>query len=603
MKTRIWLGAALAATISHVSVPAFSQSQTDINNKILQTLPDNQRGAITAAGLRGVLNAINGARGQPLGIAELGTDGRLLPQQGPSSFSPNTLTLPPADNGSAGAISGMSAQAGGGVYRALSSWFSDRANVLAFPGNDLSDKYAAACASLPATGGTIYIPGRTYTASRGLACDGKAVNVLGDGPGVTVVQFTSAAAGQAGLSSAPGDALRPITIRDISLITTVNQTNLNAAITIRYNSTSSNIFKGPRISNVEIAGLGNNTTYWGKGIDLYNAWGFDIHGVHVRGKDVGGATSYPAANLDAAISITGENGGGCSDGKISSVNAFFVRYVGYVSGDCEGLHWTDNTGVAVDQGITWPNAKGHPGFFISNNHFNTFSTAVAISGAQQGFIANNLLYKWTGSNQDWRGVVLGTYASGGTTYYASDNIVRGNTMFGYAGGGSAGGTSVGIDASGGDGNMLESNHLVRMDYNFDFGNIGTTNTASGNTAVATGSGWQKRVGLNTISRNNTPVQAGNDTWYIPMTGGGSTNVGAWFQKFFLCADNSPVSYTDLTNAEAGRQITIIGQNTNSTFVNNARIRLKGGTNFVTSAGSSLTLTYTGEYWQEIGRSQ
>ena len=56
-------------------------------------------------------------------------------------------------------------------------------------------------------------------------------------------------------------------------------------------------------------------------------------------------------------------------------------------------------------------------------------------------------------------------------------------------------------------------------------------------------------------------------------------------------------------AEAGRQITIIGQNAHSTIVHNARIRLRGGANFTTSAGSSLTLLHTGEYWQEIARSQ
>ncbi|MBK3395340.1 hypothetical protein HPY23_02085, partial [Methylobacterium sp. IF7SW-B2] len=121
-----------------------------------------------------------------------------------------------------------------------------------------------------------------------------------------------------------------------------------------------------------------------------------------------------------------------------------------------------------------------------------------------------------------------------------------------------------------------ANRFYRMDWNFDFGNIGTTNTVFDNAAVATVQGWQKRIGLNTISRNNNPVQAGADQWFIPLTGGGSANVGAWFQRFFLAADSSATMYTDFTNAEAGRQITIIGQNANSTIVNNSRIHLKGG---------------------------
>ncbi|AWB22440.1 hypothetical protein DA075_17220 [Methylobacterium currus] len=494
---------------------------------------------------------------------------------------------------------------GTGLYRSLLDWFSDRANVLAFPGADLSQKFAAACAALPSTGGTIYLPKGMPPANGRLVCNGKSVSLKGDGPGVSQIVFTSAAAGAAGTALSPGDALRPITIDGLTLTTAVDQVNGNAAITLRYGSAPSSIFKGPRVTNVEIAGAGNNATYWDRGIDAYNIWGFDFHGLNIRGKDVGGATAFPSAGMGAAISITGENGGGCSDGKISGVNAVFARYVGYVSGDCEGLHWTDNTGVPVDQGITWPDAKGYPGFFISNNHFNTFSTAIAISGAQQGFITGNLLYKWTGSAQDWRGIVLGTAVGGGTTYYATDNIVRGNTLFGYSGGGAAGGSSVGLDASGGDGNMIAVNRFVRMDWVFNFGGIGSTNVVTDNTAVATGSGWQKNIGFNTISRNNVPVAAGNDPNYIPFgTGSATFNVGAWFQKVFYTNNPSTaVTMTDFTNAEVGRQITIIAQDANTTIANNARIRLKGGTNMTMVSGASLTLLNTGSYWQEIGRSQ
>ncbi|WP_158004011.1 hypothetical protein, partial [Methylobacterium indicum] len=175
--------------------------------------------------------------------------------------------------------------------------------------------------------------------------------------------------------------------------------------------------------------------------------------------------------------------------------------------------------------------------------------------------------------------------------------------YGSARGGAAGGTAIGVDATGGDGNTISGNRFYAMDWNFDFGNIGTTNTVLDNNAVATTQGWQKRIGLNTISRNNQPVQAGNDQWYIPLAGGGNFNVGAWFQRFFLSADSSAATYTDFINAEAGCQITIIGLNANSTIANSARIRLKGGANFTTSQGSSLTLAYTGEYWQEISRTQ
>ena len=522
----------------------------------------------------------------------------------PTYNTTNTDRLLIQGRGSTGEISGMSARpAEAAEPRSFADWFSDRANVAAFPGADLSAKFAAACASLRSSGGTIYIPGRTWTANGALVCRGKAVSVFGDGPGVTAINFTSATAGAAGIVLEPGDVLRPVTVRDFSLITLVDQVNGNTGISISYGSAFSNIFKGPKVQNVEIVGAGNNTTYWGNGVRGRNIWGFDLHQVHVRGKDVGGATAFPAANTNAAILIEGQNGGGCSDGKISGVNAFFVRYVGYVSGDCEGLHWIDNTGVAVGSGIVWPDAKAHPGFFIARNHFNVFTRGIAVSGAVQGIVNDNLIYKWTNSAQNFAGISFLTYASGGTTYYANNNIAHHNTIVGYAGAASKGGESIGIDATGGDGNIFQGNTFLSTDYPFDFGNIGSKNTVADNTAVGTVSGWQKRVGLSTISRNNTPALAGNDQWNIPITGGGAPNVGAWFQRFFVFGDASPRTYTDFTNAEAGHQVTLIGVNANSTVANNARVRLRGGANFTTSAGSALTLIFTGEYWQEIGRSQ
>ena len=57
--------------------PALAQSKDDITSRIDAALPDNGRGQITASGLRGVLNSLNAARGQPSGIAELDVQGKL----------------------------------------------------------------------------------------------------------------------------------------------------------------------------------------------------------------------------------------------------------------------------------------------------------------------------------------------------------------------------------------------------------------------------------------------------------------------------------------------------------------------------------------------
>lgn len=77
----------LATVALFAASPAFAQSKEDVASKISSALPSTNRGQITAQSLRDVMNTLNGARGQPNGIAELGPDGRLLPTQGQSSFT------------------------------------------------------------------------------------------------------------------------------------------------------------------------------------------------------------------------------------------------------------------------------------------------------------------------------------------------------------------------------------------------------------------------------------------------------------------------------------------------------------------------------------
>lgn len=67
----------------------------------------------------------------------------------PAYNTTNTDRLLIQGRGSTGEISSMSARsAEASEPRSLADWFSDRANVAAFPGKDLSAKFAAACASL-----------------------------------------------------------------------------------------------------------------------------------------------------------------------------------------------------------------------------------------------------------------------------------------------------------------------------------------------------------------------------------------------------------------------------------------------------------------------
>jgi hypothetical protein len=107
-----WGGLLSAALLVSDVTLASAQSQSDIANKIGASLPDNGRGQITASGVRGVLNAINGARGVPTGIATLDSNGVLPVGQ----FPPANLLTPTASGRKAveqGDASGLTLGIGG----------------------------------------------------------------------------------------------------------------------------------------------------------------------------------------------------------------------------------------------------------------------------------------------------------------------------------------------------------------------------------------------------------------------------------------------------------------------------------------------------------
>jgi hypothetical protein len=87
---------------------AHAQSQDQIAAQIAASLPDNGRGAITASGLRGVLNSLNGAVGNvtatigvPNGIASLDSSGRIPASQltSPLTLTNAALTTPAISGG------------------------------------------------------------------------------------------------------------------------------------------------------------------------------------------------------------------------------------------------------------------------------------------------------------------------------------------------------------------------------------------------------------------------------------------------------------------------------------------------------------------------
>ncbi len=197
------------------------------------------------------------------------------------------------------------------------------------------------------------------------------------------------------------------------------------------------------------------------------------------------------------FSITGESAAlAARYGKFSGVNVFFARYVGYVRGDCEGLHWTDNT-ASRSTGVLPGPTQGAPGFFYLEQPLQHVLDGGLRFRERSRLHCEQPAYKWTGSesNQDWRGILPWHLRRRRDDLLRERQHARDNILYGYAWGRAAGGVAVGIEP--------RAETATRCPPIASIAWIGLRLRPiserpirfSNNTAVATVQGWQKRIGL------------------------------------------------------------------------------------------------------------
>jgi hypothetical protein len=467
-----------------------------------------------------------------------------------------------------------------------------------------------ALSSVPlSAGGTLYFPHGTYTCSTKIQVSNKPISILGDGPGISIINFSSGTAGNAGLSISQNSPASSTMISGLSLVTNVAQA-ANDGLLVNY-TIPPNVDRTVTISNADVNGGIANANYWHRGINCINCGYGVIDNFHIKGKNESNPPGgISASNMLAGIALSAKS----SDMRIGKGSVIFSYYGAYISGDSESQQFSESTMLAVNYGWFNDDFAGSadataipqpPGPRILNSHCAAYFGCVVIKGWTQTTISGgNLFYQRPEGTSAWVGVSLlnGTY-QGPVTVGTIASDISGTTLTGFfAGGSSAIGFNFGSLANG---NFINGNAAAPLTNFANFNGSSGTNFVSNNSATGGLTGvWFLNPAPTTVAFNNFLINAGTDTGTVLFPANAVTpNVGGFVVSSFITANSSPTTITNFLNGYVGQIITIVANDANTTVQNNAGVILHSGANYIMGLGNTLTLKREqNTYWREIGRS-
>lgn len=289
-------------------------------------------------------------------------------------------------------------------------------------GDSVTDDTAAivaAMATANANGAVLYFPPGRYKMTQRLTLPNAPITVLGDGSGISTIEWTNASGGilyQPAILSDPAGAGvdRELTIKGLTLRTTQN--GGGAAIEAIWPENPGQAAETANISDVQIRGQ-SFVQYWNTGIKLVGARNSRIENTNIYG-----STATPTG-LDKGIHI--HSNGSSTDYRISDVEISGVNTGIHVDGGVAG-QGSGPEGVLVHQatitsanfGIHVVTADPEPMLNVRGSHM-----AVRMSGIRTNAIASvlneNTIYLFPSS---------GTPAVGIYTDNAYDLTIRDNWL-------------------------------------------------------------------------------------------------------------------------------------------------------------------------------
>lgn len=357
------------------------------------------------------------------------------------SPSLKSLTLPMADQGSSGNISGMSVKpAAGTVARALGTRANDSLNAKDFgavgAGGDDTTPIQTMFGALSDGGQLRFLQG-LYAGTASQAVTGKSLFLRGEGSRLT--RFQKLGAGD-GISVVLNGGRQSADMRGVTLETTGY--NSGTAISVNYGLTGFENRENTRLlwDDVEIRGTDVKTNGWSRLAHLSNINGATFSKLQLNGI----STQGTAGGNEATQTITpmGLEWDGVqypTDAVFSQTRAYQLGTAFKFAGATEGINFDQFTTVSVGTMVAWTPDSGYAGrphFSLTNGHANVFKTIAQLDGVQQIGIYNVQGYHQQGPS------------SNGVLYQINNGIdaeLGGNGLFKYSG---TGVTTTGMAFSG-----------------------------------------------------------------------------------------------------------------------------------------------------------
>lgn len=418
----------------------------------------------------------------------------------------------------------------------------------------------------------------------------KAINWKGAGRGLTILRWTSGATSGGGIDITFTTIILPPSVTGMTLETQAVATG--TALKITGPVVASSTHSGPFVKNIGIKADNEATSQsWDIGMHFVSCWYMDVSSFSIDGHD---DDALPPFAQTAGVKIETSN-----VGRFYNFDIFHVEnaILGAGTTKGEGMSFSEFELVGVTNGIVMGSTTlNAPGTNIGPGHINSYETGINLTKHDQTSIHDILLFKTSATDSTWIGINLvdcdsmhvhdnemhgSTTTTGSTTGIiingdGSDNsVIHDNRFQGFSGA-----TKVGVLLTNGAG----INHI--HDNNSD---ANTTNTVLIDASAT----------KDNILRDNFPTSIQTFT-----ANDATPSVGNALNRHFNTANSSPTTVTTLDDGYTGQIVSILVNDTNTTFQHNGTgFVLEGGVNFVPGNGAIITFrqdTASG-LWREMSR--
>jgi hypothetical protein len=425
--------------------------------------------------------------------------------------------------------------------------------------------------TVSATGDAIYFPRGIYKCTSDLTHSNDPITVFGDGMGISVLKFTSAATN--GFDFNFDDATDNLNMHDLSIYTekvgggdAINATWPNVALS-RANCSLENLDIGNTVAT-------EATAYWNYGIVLNNSRNAVIDKIWFSGETTNGRLS------SAAIYLTGATKGP----KISNIYSFYtITSIWALNSTAEATIrdcFLEETTTGINFNLD--TSQVHNKFL--GCHISSDQNGITLFKNSRAHITDNSMIKDSASTGNYTGVRL---ESSSDFAIVTDNYIKNDA--------SAGGTETGIHVVDADKCFL-SNNIIKdvdskglwMDTNATNCRIGINHIDSAGTSYqddGTGNLYLAKYefGPTSVARPGTEITFPNYNEVFAVTGTGDidTITASWTDRVIhlRSGDANLITWKDGTG--------------------NLRLNAAADKAF-SSVNDTLSLVYTGSHWIQIG---